>query len=93
MSTLHSLANPVMMATEIIEDEDAGAEVLQQLSHFEHAAEMMALVHELVLHEAGQNLNKTYTRIQQIVRIFCLFFSPNYVTKANFQHVIMDVIA
>ncbi|KAG2186104.1 hypothetical protein INT43_002542 [Umbelopsis isabellina] len=44
MSTLHSPANPVMMATEIIEDEDAGVEILQQLSHFEHAAEALALL-------------------------------------------------
>lgn len=55
-----------MMTSEFNDDDDAGNTTMQQLSHFEHAAEFRDLLEQL-MHEQAQRSDKSYARIQQIV--------------------------
>jgi hypothetical protein len=55
-----------LMTSEYNNDDDAGNITMQQLSHFEHATEFQDLIEQL-LNGQRQHVDKTYTRIQQIV--------------------------
>jgi hypothetical protein len=73
-----------MMTSEFNDnEEDPGNQVAQQLSHFEHAAEFQLLLAQLLDEQSG-NYDKSYTRIQQIVR-FTLYTLRSGTRKISYE--------